>query len=90
MTKLENLAKLRAQSETHKSYQLGAFDNDDNIRSAFKVQVGQENYAFLVWRDTGEEVVLQVQGLLMSCSLPPLSNRTKCVSTAEVNCTECY
>ncbi|KIM84225.1 hypothetical protein PILCRDRAFT_6500 [Piloderma croceum F 1598] len=75
--KLENLATLRAESETHKSYQLGDFDDDQKIRRSFKVQVGRENYAFLVWRDTGEEVVLQVQGLLMACSLPPVSSRTK-------------
>ena len=79
MGKLENLATLRAESETHKSYQLGDFDDDQKIRRSFKVQVGRENYAFLVWRDTGEEVVLQVQGLLMACSLPPLSSRTKYV-----------
>ena len=70
---------LRAESATHKSYQLGEFDDDQKIRKSFKVQIGRENYAFLVWRDTGEEVVLQVQGLLMACSLPPLSSRTKCV-----------
>jgi hypothetical protein len=70
---------LRAASATHKSYQLGEFDDDQKIRKSFKVQVGRENYAFLVWRDTGEEVVLQVQGLLMACSLPPLTSRTKCV-----------
>ena len=79
MGKLENLAMLRAESVTHKSYQLGEFDDDQKIRKSFKVQIGCENYAFLVWRDTGEEVVLQVQGLLMACSLPPLSSRTKCV-----------
>ena len=79
MGKLENLATLRGESATHKSYQLGEFDDDQKIRRSFKVHVGRENYAFLVWRDTGEEVVLQVQGLLMSCSLPPLSSRTKCV-----------
>lgn len=79
MGKLENLAMLRAESATHKSYQLGEFDDDQKIRKSFKVQVGRENYAFLVWRDTGEEVVLQVQGLLMACSLPPLTSRTKCV-----------
>lgn len=77
MGKLEDLARQRAESETHKSYQLCAFDDDDKIRRAFKIQVGRENYAFLVWRDTGEEVVLQVQGLLMACSLPPLSRRAK-------------
>jgi len=77
--KLENLAMLRAESETHGSFQLAAFDDDNKIRRFFKVLVGRENYAFLVWRDTGEEVVLQVQGLLVACSLPPLSSRSKCV-----------
>ena len=75
MYKLENLATLRSESETHKSYQLAAFDDDQKIRQAFKVHLGRENYAFLVWRDTGEEVVLQVQGLVMACSFPPLLNR---------------
>ena len=79
MGKLENLAKLRAESETHRSHQLAAFDDDNIIRRSFKVHVGRENYAFLVWRDSGEEVVLQVQGLLVASSLPPLSSRTKCV-----------
>ncbi|KIM71745.1 hypothetical protein PILCRDRAFT_16770 [Piloderma croceum F 1598] len=60
--KLENLATLRAESETHKSYQLGDFDDDQKIRRSFKVQVGRENYAFLVWRDTGEEVSVTICG----------------------------
>ena len=79
MGKLENLARLRAESETSQSYQLAAFDDDSKIRRSFKVVVGPENYAFLVWRDSGEEVVLQAQGLLVSCSLPLLSSRTKYV-----------
>jgi hypothetical protein len=77
--KLENLARLRAESDTYQSYQLAAFDDDSKIRRSFKVVVGPENYAFLVWRDSGEEVVLQVQGMLVSCSLPPLSSKTKYV-----------
>jgi hypothetical protein len=44
--KLENLARLRAESETYQSYQLAAFDDDSKIRRSFKVLVGQENYAF--------------------------------------------
>jgi hypothetical protein len=77
--KLENLARLRAESQAYRSYQLAAFDDDSKIRRSFKVLVGQENYAFLVWRDSGEEVVLQVQGLLVGCSLPPLTGRSKYV-----------
>ena len=79
MGKLENLAKLRVDSETHQSYQLAAFNDNNKIQRSFKVFIGRENYAFLVWRDMGEEVVLQVQGLLLACSLPPLTSRTKCV-----------
>ncbi|KIM83356.1 hypothetical protein PILCRDRAFT_7287 [Piloderma croceum F 1598] len=75
--KLEDLARLCAESETHGSFQLAAFDDDTKIQKLFKVLVGRENYTFLVWRDTGEEVVLQVQGLLVACSLPPLSSRSK-------------
>jgi hypothetical protein len=39
--------------------------------------MGPENYTFLVWRGTQEEVGLDVQGLISSCALPPITNRTR-------------
>ena len=75
--KLENLGKLRHDSEVRGPCQLSAFNDDAKIRRSFDIKVGPENYTFLVWRGSQEEVGLDVQGLMSSCALPPITNRTR-------------
>jgi hypothetical protein len=74
---LENLGKLRHDSEVRGPCQLSAFNDDAKIRRSFETMIGPENYTFLVWRGTREEVGLDVQGLISSCALPPITNRTR-------------
>jgi hypothetical protein len=77
VSKLENLGRLRHDSEVRGSLQLSAFNDDVKIHRSFEVKMGPENYTFLVWRGTQEEVGLDVQGLISSCALPPITNRTR-------------
>ena len=74
--KLENLSKVRQESEIHGPCQLSAFNDKAKIQRSFELKAGPENYTFLVWRGTEEEVCLDVQGLIASCALPPISHRT--------------
>ena len=71
---LEILEGLRATSEVQGQYQLGAFDDEAKIEKMFKVKKGPENYTFLVWRETEEEVVLDIQGLVAAFTLPPVTD----------------
>ena len=75
--KLENLGKLRRESDVRGPFQLSAFDNEAKIQKSFELKRGPENYTFLVWRGTEEEVCLDVQGIVASCALPPISHRTR-------------
>ena len=72
-----NLGRLRHDSDVRGSLQLSAFNDDAKIRQSFEIKIGPENYMFLVWRGTQEEVGLDVQGLILSCALPPITNRTR-------------
>ena len=76
---LDDLSHLRMGSESRAGFQLCAFDSEEEIQKLLKVTVGPENYSFLVWRDLGEEVVLEMQHLLLSCALPPISSQSRCV-----------
>lgn len=71
------MGRLRHDSEVRGSCQLSAFNDDAKIRRSFEIKIGPENYTFLVWRGTQEEVGLDVQGLISSCALPPITNRTR-------------
>ena len=75
--KLENLSKVRQESEICGPCQLSAFNDKAKIQRSFELKAGPENYTFLVWRGTEEEVCLDVQGLIASCALPPISHRTQ-------------
>lgn len=81
---MENLGRLRHDSEVRGSCQLSAFNDDAKIRRSFEIKKGPENYTFLVWRETQEEVGLDVQGLISSCALPPITNRTRYASVLEL------
>ena len=72
---------LQKGSKTHGQYQLSAFDNDINIQKQFKMEDGPHGISFLLWRETSKEVVLQLQGLLWLCTLPPITNKTKLVTS---------
>ena len=73
---LNEFAHLREQSNERSGMQLATFDSDEKIRSSFKIKVGLEKYAFLVWQDTEEEAVFELQGLIQSCALPPIRGKT--------------
>jgi hypothetical protein len=83
---LEELAALRKGSKSHGQYQLSAFDNDVKIQKLLKVEDGPSGLSFLLWREMNEEVVLQLQGLLLSCALPPITNRTVGHTVIIVSC----
>ena len=74
---MENLGRLRHDSEVRGSCQLSAFNDDAKIRWSFEIKIRPENYTFLVWHGTQEEVGLDVQGLISSCALPPITNQTR-------------
>ena len=76
---LDRLAGMREGSDDRVPYQLSSYDDDGRIRKYFQVKIGPGPYAFLIWKETGEEVVLEVQGLIFSCALPPITNRTRWV-----------
>ena len=78
--KLENLSKVQQESEIHGPCQLSAFNNEVKIQRSFELKAGPENYMFLVWRGTEEEVCLDIQGLIASCVLLPIGHRTRRVS----------
>lgn len=75
--RLDKLIELRSRSEVRGKYQLNAYNDDARIQRTFKVVSGPEQYSFLVWRDSEEEAVFYVQGLLASCSLPPVFRRSR-------------
>ena len=69
---LASLCKARVESDVRGRLQLCHYDNDAAIQQHFRV-VNSGTYSMLVWRDSGEEVVLDVQGLIGECLLPPLA-----------------
>lgn len=81
MGQLEILGGLRVASNVRGQFQLSAYNDDIKIQNAFKVKKGPENYSFLVWRESEEEVVLDIQGLIAACTLPPITKRTKYVTS---------
>jgi hypothetical protein len=68
---LATLFNARTESKVHSKLQLSYYDDDLHIERAFRVQTSG-TYSMLVWRDSGEEVILDVQGIIGQCLLPPL------------------
>jgi hypothetical protein len=69
--KLDGFADYRAKVHARRKLQLNQYDNDTSIAVNFRLHQTADNQTILVWRDTGEEVVLDVQGLVAKHSLPP-------------------
>lgn len=58
---------------------LSQYDDYAKIGQHFLVKTAPGGYSFLTWRDTEEEVVLDVCGLLSMSSLPPVGKKERCV-----------
>ncbi|KAF8059048.1 hypothetical protein FPV67DRAFT_1675695 [Lyophyllum atratum] len=74
---LHNWSELReTYSEQRRVLQLCQYDDDTKIRDLFEVKKMAGGYRFLQWRDSGDEVVLDVSGLLVSYHLPPITPKS--------------
>lgn len=76
---LDELSTLRQESLARGKYQLSLYDDDDRILQDFEIKAGPGGYHFLVWRDSGDEVLLDVQGFVGESLLPPLPKHIRCV-----------
>ncbi|KAJ8580980.1 hypothetical protein M405DRAFT_833284 [Rhizopogon salebrosus TDB-379] len=73
---VEGFEKTRNESLKRQKDQLSAYDDDALINRTFTPWRSPDSkYTILVWQDTGQEVVFNVQGILTQCMLPPLSDR---------------
>ena len=68
------------ESEVHGKFQLGTYKDKGKIRSTFSVKSIVGGYSFLVWKDTDEEVVLDVMAFMAACELPPITKKTRSVN----------
>jgi hypothetical protein len=68
------------ESEVHGKFQLGMYKDEVKIRSTFSIKSKVEGYSFLVWKDTDEEVVLDVTAFVAACELPPIMKKTRSVN----------
>ena len=64
------------ESEVHGKFQLGTYEDEVKIRSTFGIKSMVAGYSFLVWKDTDEEVVLDVTAFVAACELPPITKKT--------------
>ncbi|KAH7909520.1 hypothetical protein BJ138DRAFT_1114909 [Hygrophoropsis aurantiaca] len=72
--KEEEFERVRQALEGRQKIQLSAYDDDEKIEASFMVHRGfNDKYTLLLWRDSGAEVVLDVQGYIASMMVPPLS-----------------
>lgn len=65
--------------EDRAEQQLSAYVDYQKIRRDFKVSEKEGGFKFLEWRDTSEEVMLDVSGLLVRFNLPPITKWNRCV-----------
>lgn len=65
------------QSEACRRLQLCEYDDDAKIRQTFQINTMPGGYAFLVWKDTLEEVVLDVTEFIANYTLPLITKKTK-------------
>jgi len=73
---LAMLSSARAGSKICGKLQLSKYDDDAMIEQTFRVETTRR-YSILVWRDSGEEAVLEIQGMLEECLLPPMTRHIK-------------
>ena len=54
-------------------FQLANYNNEDKIRATFNVRKYRDHaFAVLTWRETGEIVVLEAQGIALDVVLGPV------------------
>jgi hypothetical protein len=75
VTTLDAFAALQC-TEQLSSYHLASYKDVACIRSTFKVAYANGIY-MLVWCDSGEEAILQVQGYIALLSLPPVDRQVR-------------
>jgi hypothetical protein len=74
---LQKWAKSRAESDVRGKLQLCEYDDDAKIRHTFSIKVMAGRYSFLVWKDTDDEVVLDIPAFIASCDLPPVTKKKR-------------
>lgn len=67
-------SKARLQSKQRKVFQLANYNDTQSIRDNFIVSTTGQ-LSTLLWRETNEEVVLDVSGIIAWCLLPPVVSR---------------
>jgi hypothetical protein len=73
---LEDIEHVRAETTDRKRLQMNLYDDDEAINRHFCIRKSAENkYGVLLWRDSEQEVIFDVQGVLAKFMLPPLSQR---------------
>ncbi|KAF8219519.1 hypothetical protein L208DRAFT_1339472 [Tricholoma matsutake] len=73
---LSKWAQTHVESEVHGKLQLSEYDDDVKIRCSFQINSMPGKYTFLVWKDTSDEVVLNVTGYIADYVLPPVTKNT--------------
>jgi hypothetical protein len=74
---LSKWAQTRVESEVCGKLQLCEYDDDVKIRCLFQINFMPGGYTFLAWKDTSDEVVLDVTGYIADYVLPPVTKDTK-------------
>ncbi|KAF8057094.1 hypothetical protein FPV67DRAFT_1453586 [Lyophyllum atratum] len=74
---VDRWCNIRETSPEHGAFQLCKYDTLDKVRQEFQVQSKPGGYMFLEWRGTGEEVVLDVSGIIGATVLPPITKYAK-------------
>jgi hypothetical protein len=74
---LTRWAQTRVESEARGKLQLCEYDDDAKIRRSFRTNSMPGGYTFLVWKDTSDEVILDVPGYVADYVLPPVTKKTK-------------
>ncbi|KAK0460493.1 uncharacterized protein EV420DRAFT_1478271 [Desarmillaria tabescens] len=71
---LTNVHSIKDQTVNAK-FQLRMYKNESTIDGNFTVDTKRSSkYNYLIWADSGEEVVLQVEGVLLEGYVPPVLN----------------
>ncbi|KAF8058010.1 hypothetical protein FPV67DRAFT_1676827 [Lyophyllum atratum] len=74
---VDRWCNIRETSPEHGAFQLCKYNTLDKVRQEFQVQSKPGGYMFLEWRGTGEEVVLDVSGIIGATVLPPITKYAK-------------
>ncbi|OBZ67261.1 hypothetical protein A0H81_12769 [Grifola frondosa] len=74
---LDRFAEACTASRQRGDLQLSRFNSYDLVRQTFVIKAISPTYHVLIWRDTGEQVVLACQGLVASVYFPPVTAQTR-------------